>query len=240
MQLIAIHGKGGAGKSTVARYLVHRCAANGGAVAAFDADASNGTLTRFYRDAVTRVPTDEPAGVAAWFERAVWPAAEAKTVVLDLGSGAERVFLEWASSAGLLAVAKEAGVSVTLVGVLDPSKDALAPAKAAVDMLPSARHVMVRNLGRTKPGEDFGVIDDHPAWAGIVKAGVHVVDMPMLAVTAPLIDRLNATFTDALAGCPRDGAAQIGPFDRQRVKLWIEAMDTAFAPILGAKAAAVA
>ena len=154
--LIAIHGKGGAGKSTVARYLVHRALAAGG-VAAFDGDASNGTLARFYRDQVARVPTDDPAGVAIWLERAVWPAAAAgKTVVLDLGSGAERIFTQWAASAGLLAVAEEAKIAVTLIGVLDPSKDALAPARAAVEALPDARHVMVRNAGRVKPGEDFG------------------------------------------------------------------------------------
>lgn len=230
--LIAIHGKGGTGKSTVARYLVHRALGNGG-VAAFDGDASNGTLTRFHRDQVTRVPTDDPAGVERWLEQTVWPVAAEQTVVLDLGSGAERVFTAWAAAAGLLAVAEDAGVTITLVGVLDPSKDALVPAKAAMDALPGVRHVMVRNAGRAKPGEDFQVIDQHPAWLAIVAAGARVVDMPMLQATMPILDRLNATFADALVGCVRDGAAQLGPFDRQRVTLWLRAMDQAFAPVLG-------
>ena len=231
--LIAIHGKGGTGKSTVARYLVHRLSAAGGVVA-FDGDASNGTLTRFHRDLVSRVPTDDPAGVAHWLEQTVWPAAAAgQTVVLDLGSGAERVFTAWAADAGLLAVAEDAQVAITLVGVLDPSKDALVPAKAAVEALPGARHVMVRNAGRVKPGEDFQVINQHSAWQAIVAAGVTVVDMPMLQATMPTLDRLNAPFADAVAGCVRDGAAQISPFDRQRVTLWLRAMDQAFAPVLG-------
>ena len=102
----------------------------------------------------------------------------------------------------------------------------------ALDALPDARHVMVRNAGRVKPGEDFQVIDGHPAWQAIVASGVRVVDMPMLQATMPTIDRLNATFTDALGGCVRDGAAQLGPFDRQRVKLWLAAMDAAWEGIL--------
>ena len=115
---------------------------------------------------------------------------------------------------------------------VDTSKDALAPARAAVEALPAARHVMVRNAGRVKPGEDFQVIDDHPAWKTIVATGIKVVNMPMLQATMPTIDRLNATFADALEGCVRDGAAQLGPFDRQRVKLWLAAMDQNFAPVL--------
>ena len=113
-----------------------------------------------------------------------------------------------------------------------PSKDALVPAKAAVEALPGARHVMVRNAGRVKPGEDFQVIDQHPVWQAIVKAGAKVVDMPMLHATMPTLHRLNATFGDALGGCVRDGVAQLGPFDRQRVTLWLRAMDQAFDPVL--------
>ena len=151
--------------------------------------------------------------------------------MLDLGSGAERIFTAWAADAGLLSVAEDAQVAITLVGVMDPSKDALVPAKAAVEALPGARHVMVRNAGRVKPGEDFQVIDEHPAWQAIVAAGVQVVDMPMLQSTMPAIDRLNASFADALSGCVRDGGAQLGPFARQRVTLWLQAMDEAFDPV---------
>lgn len=225
--LYAIHGKGGAGKSTIARYLVHRALARKEDVRAFDADASNGTLTRFYKDHTTRVSDPHPAALGRWLEEVVWPAAATGTAVLDLGSGAERIFAEWAAASGLLAVAAEARVPVLLVGVLDPSKDALAPLLAAFRHLPDGQHVAVRNSGRAKPGEGFEVIDGHSAW-GEVKKSARVVDMPILAVTAPKIDALNASFADAIAGCVRDGVAQLGPFDRQRVVQWLRIMDTAW------------
>jgi len=162
-----------------------------------------------------------------WFEEVVWPASETGTVVLDLGSGAERVFTDWAAAVGLLTVAAEAKVPVILIGVLDPSKDALAPVLSAVTDLPEGRHIAVRNFGRAKPGEGFEVIDTHPVWPKIVKIA-QVIDMPVLAVAAPKVDSLNASFADAVAGCVRDGVAQLGPFDRQRVNIWLRAMDAAW------------
>lgn len=227
--LYVTHGKGGAGKSTLARYLAHRALERGG-VSAFDADASNGSLMRFYPAHTTRIDDPNSPAMAGWFENVVWPAAAAGAAVLDLGSGAERVFCEWAIECGLAEVAKDGGVGLLLAGVLDPSKDALASILATLTAFPDSDHIAVRNAGRLKPGETFDVIEQHPRWADIT-AKACVLDMPMLSVSMPKIDALNVTFSDAEAGAVKDGAARLSPFDRQRTTNWLRAMDAAWAAL---------
>lgn len=220
-------GKGGTGKSTIARVLLHRAQAAGRNLAAFDADVSNGTLTRFYRDAVIRYGgTDQPEAIEAWFEQSVWPAAETGSALLDCGAGIERVFSAWAELLGGVAGAKD----VTILTVFDRSKDGLATLEAITRDLPMAHHVIVLNEGRLGSSQTFGEIRDHRIYRQAIATGAKTVALPRFE-RDDVLDNLNVSFADAIGGASKNGAAQLGPFDRQRLIRWLRDVDTALEPV---------
>jgi len=231
-KLIAIHGKGGAGKSTVARYVLHRALATGQPVTGFDCDASNGTLSRFHRDHTVRT-TGEGEAFMKWVESEILPCAQTGTAVVDLGAGAERTFFEWAASLDLGEVMAEYGIDVTLLCVLNQARDSLVVARAAVTALPTTRHVLVLNHGGSSTRDDFASIKKHSAWDKLTADAKHpIVEVPYLPITMVTLDELNTSFADAAAGAVKDGAARLGPTDRSRLKVWLRTLDAAFAGIL--------
>lgn len=220
-------GKGGTGKSTIARVLLHRAQAAGRKLTAFDADVTNGTLTRFYRDAVIRYDgLDQPEAIEAWFEQSVWPAAETGSALLDCGAGIERVFGAWAELLGGVADAKD----VTVLTVFDRSKDGLATLEAITRDLPMAHHVIVLNEGRLSASQTFGEIRDHRIYRQAIATGAKTVLLPRFE-RDDVLDNLNVSFADAVAGASQNGAAQLGPFDRQRLIRWLRDADTALEPV---------
>lgn len=231
-RLVAISGKGGTGKSMIARALVWHYRHRDIRFEAFDADGSNATLARFYP--TTRVVDVDGDGlVEHWFETSVVPAlvdSEADRVILDLGAGAERLFRQWANRNDAVALLGEQAVEITLIHVMDPSLDSISPFLENVQLLPGMAHVVVFNLGLAKglqayePSKAFDAIRAEPEFINAAHE-LPIVGLPPL-LEAGELDAGDIPFEHAI-----DHGGPLNLFGRMRVKKWLETVSTELGPL---------
>lgn len=232
-RLIVTNGKGGVGKSTLQRAMIHLARTRGLAYQAFDGDGSNASLTRFYPESVV-LDVDGDGLIKNWFENAVVPSlldADTEWVLLDLGSGGERLFRTWCKendAAELLAAEK---IEIVLLHVMDPTLDAVSPFLDGVDALPEVRHVLVFNLGMVKGVEAY---DPEKAFTPILRErefidaarGRALIRMQPLLEAAQL-DAGDLSFEAAVAS-----GSPLNLFQRMRVKRWIEDLGSELSRVL--------
>lgn len=230
-RLHVVSGKGGVGKSMFCRALAWCWGSIHGEFVAFDADASNATLARFLPN-TTVVDVDGDGRIGAWFERVVMPpliAGDTRRVLLDLGSGAERLFRGWASSNEAPALLREMGVEITVWHLLDPSLDSISPLLDTVSALPDVEHAIVLNLGLAKgihtydPMGAFAAIQAEPEFQEVTRGRPVLKMAPLLE--AGRIDQDDVTFEVAVSD-----KSPLYLFERMRVYRWLHDMRSELAP----------
>ena len=222
-KLIVLSGKGGVGKSTLARALITHAARKNIAFRAFDGDGSNASLARFHSE-VDVIDVDGDLRIADWYESQVIPALladDCQIVLLDLGAGAERLFRTWCIHNQAVDVLAGESVAISLWHVLDPTLDAVSPLLEAVQLLPQVEHVVWLNHGLAKgldvtaPDRAFDAIRREPEFIDVVRDRKVCVMPPLLE--GPLIDAQDLSFEEALAT-----HGPLALFQRLRVKRWLE------------------
>jgi hypothetical protein len=209
--------KGGVGKSVVARLVAQYCIDNQLPFVALDADASNGSLTRYYRDYARAIDLSR-------FESAdeiLLLASEEpnRRVVVDLPAQAERSLWAWIAESGVLQMATELGVGLVFWHVMGEGKESV----LALDRLlarheTGMRYCVVRNHGR---GKDFALFDGSETKQRLEALGGSVIDLADLHGPAmQKIDRFDASFW-AAAFNPLVGAEAITRMERQRIGIWL-------------------
>lgn len=228
-QLVTIMGKGGVGKSLLARAVMCHAFQHKLPIAAFDGDASNASLARFYSEARV-VDVDGDLATANWYETHVVPPLlepGPRIVLLDLGAGSERLFRRWCQENHAPDVLKEQGVEMVLWHVMDPSLDSVSPFLDAVATLPEVQHVVWFNHGLAKgmdvaqPERAFAAIGRELEFIEAIQDRLQLV-IPNLPASAE-IDAQELRFELA-------GAAQGSPlflFERMRVFQWMQNMSSA-------------
>jgi hypothetical protein len=209
--------KGGVGKSVVARLLAQYCIDSQLPFVALDADGSNGTLSRYYRDYAR--PIDLTRFESA--DEILLLASEEpnRRVVVDLPAQAERLLWAWIGESGVVKMASELGVSLVFWHVMGEGKESV----LALDRLLShhedgMRYCVVRNHGR---GKDFVVFDSSETKQRLSALGGSVIDLAELHGPAmQKIDRFDASFW-AAAFNPQLGAEAITRMERQRIGIWL-------------------
>jgi hypothetical protein len=231
-RLVAISGKGGTGKSTIARALVWHYRNKGIPFEAFDADGSNATLARFYPGTQV-VDVDGDGLIARWFEQSVVPAlldGQTERVILDLGAGAERLFRHWASRNDAVALLGEQAVEITLIHVMDPSLDSISPFLENVQSLPEMAHVVVLNLGLAKglqayePSRAFDSIRAEPEFQEAAE-DLPILELPPLLEAGDL-DARDIPFENAIGQ-----KSPLTLFGKMRVRKWLETVSTSVGPL---------
>jgi hypothetical protein len=210
--------KGGVGKSVVARVLAQYFIDRGITFAALDADGSHGALLRHYRE-YTR-PID--LGRCESTDEILTLASDApRRVLVDLPAQSERALATWISEAGVLDLAREAGVKMVFWHVMDDGKDALITLQRLLGRYEAAVHYcIVKNLGR---GKDFSLFDRSAERTIAQTLGATILELPELhAAAMQKIDRCDASFW-AAASNPAFGGDAFTRMDRQRIKVWLQA-----------------
>ena len=210
--------KGGVGKSVVARLLAQHFIDHQTPFVALDADGSHGALLRHYAEFTKPVDlykfesADEILGLAIEADR---------RVLIDLPAQSDRLLSAWITEAGVLALAREAGVKVVFWHVMDDGKDALATLDRLLGRYGAdASYVIVKNLGR---GKDFSLFDRSATRTTATGLGAVVLELPELhAAAMQKIDRLDASFW-ASVNNPAIGGDTFTRMDRQRIKVWLQA-----------------
>lgn len=141
--ILTAGAKGGTGKSTILRFFITWLLENGIAPLLIDADDENGTLKRFFPEAMVLEPRRRKA------YDIIMNLAEAgqhPLIVVDLKAGVGFDMLNWVSDIPFDEL-KELGVSIVLVGVVTSSPDSVSSLLRWVDFLGKrVKYLVVRNL----------------------------------------------------------------------------------------------
>ena len=232
-KLVVLSGKGGVGKSTLARALIAYADSRSIACRAFDADGSNASLARFYPE-VEVIDVDGDLRISGWYERQVIPAllsGDNQIVLLDLGAGAERLFRSWCVDNDAVNVLARELVSISLWHVLDPTLDSVSPFLESVQLLPNVDHLVWFNHGLAKgldvadPNRAFDAIRHEPEFI-IALASRRLCVIPLLLEGA-IIDAQDLSFEDAIAA-----NSSLTLFQRLRVKRWLEQVGASIDEVL--------
>jgi hypothetical protein len=211
--------KGGVGKSVVARLLAQYFIDREVPFVALDADGSHGALLRHYADYTRPV---ELGRVESADEILTLAAEAERRVLVDLPAQSDRALASWITEAGVLDLAREAGVQVVFWHVMDDGKDAI----FTLDRLLSrygtgARYCVVKNLGR---GKDFSLFEGSATYALAASLDATILELPELHGPAmQTIDRYDASFWAAVNNIALGGGA-VSRMDRQRIKVWLNAV----------------
>jgi hypothetical protein len=140
---------------------------------------------------------------------------------------------------GLTTALDEAGVAPVAIYMLGPRVDDMSPLTtlSALGFKPAAT-ALVRNEGLgeflTHRDDAFGRVVRHSAYRTAVAEGAIELWMPRLeAAIAQEIEAKRLSFVQARDGLSPEGrkVTPLGPFDRLRVKQWLEGMSGEMAPI---------
>lgn len=232
-------GPGRSGKTTLLRYLAEVILDDGREAVFAALDPQNRSLKGFL-GGVQEPPTNDAAAVAKWLERLLRHLmAHRQSALLDLGGGDTSLGRLLADVPDLAEAMEEAGVSPVAVYTLGPRVDDLASLASfeARGFRPRAVAILLNEglADPTLPREDaFARVLRHSAFRAAVARGAVPLWMPRLEpAVAAEVEAKRLHFSDARDGQSPEGrqVAPLGPFDRSRVRKWLEAMEAELAPI---------
>lgn len=231
-RLIVVDGRGGAGKTTLARFMVERAndAKPARPMAVADAERLKVGLSQ-YLEGVMQPEDTTPQGMVDWFTALVDGIAETKqTLVLDLGGG-DDAFAGFARSVSLSDLLVRVGITPVLLHVMsaDPAElDLVDSAGRAGGYWPAARALVLNEAmggGRSRT-QAFTPVRNHPVAKAFVKGGGKVVYLLRLPVMAHLNEK-RLSFSRAENLPPKE----FGIVGQQSVMLWRRWMEAEFDPV---------
>jgi hypothetical protein len=240
---IVLAGRGGHGKTTIARLLCELCHAAGRQVIIADGDRTNRSLPKYFK--VVHAPTSsDNHGVQKWLEALINEAILTRcSVVLDLG-GNDMMLKHLAIEIELVELLEQKhGIDVAILHFIGPEVESLGylasveadpylPEQAA--LFAPQRIALILNEGLVPETytaiEAFATVREHPVFQAAVARGARTIVMPRLKALHE-VNRRHLSFQAAANGATGNGLDSLGPTDRERVTRWLKEMDRAFAPI---------
>jgi len=226
--VIVIVGRQRVGKTTVANTLVQFLRAHGGEIVVWNADKLNRTysLSIFHQDAL-EPPSVDPEDVKSWLEdRFAHLIQHHYDAVLDIGGG-DTPLARLVQEVPIVRTLERRGIRVVLVHVVGPEMADLDYLERflAENLFTAEATLIVLNDGLVLSGRSanfaFTGVKQHPAFLNALQHGAEIVLMPKLACMSQVTDR-GLTFTEAMNGVNKPGAAPLSFFDQERVATWWE------------------
>ena len=193
-----------------------------------DLDPTNPTFKVRFPDASRPANIDDSVGSLRWLELFIGHALEkGLTAVIDLGGGDATLRRLIDTMPKLVDVVEEAGSSLVMLYFLGPQEDDLSPMVALEGRgFKPAATGLVLNEGVTEIGSDpiqaFARIRKHSAYRAAVARGAVPIRMARLQ-NAIAVETRRVHFSEA--------AKSFGPFERVRVKAWLEDMEHSWAGV---------
>lgn len=225
-------GRGRTGKTTLIRWIGERAASSDNEVVLADLDRTNATLTS-YMSGVVRAPTLDDAGTVQWLQKIIGNTMTNQvSTLIDLGGGDTALIQLAGEVPDMPAMVHETGAELVVAYLLGPQPDDLSPLATLRNRgFSPAATVLILNEGLLGAGVDpetgFASVQGHSVFRAAVDAGAIVVRFPRL-IPAAEIEKRRISFIEA-----RDALVQpaLGPFDRARIRQWLDRMDYEFAPV---------
>ncbi len=235
-KIIIFLGRGKTGKTTTIRLLAETALSTGATLIMADMDPTNDTFSK-YVEGVSRPsdPTD-PALSLKWLDRLLQHALKTEqSVVIDLGGG-DTTFRRLAEQIPeLVTMFEAAGFAVVMFYNVGPQEEDLSPLATMLELgfKPTAMAIVL-NEALADVGEPreaaFARVFRHSAFQAACDAGAVPVWMPRL-LPVQQVEVRRLPFRKAVEGATGQGKTPLGPFDRARVKAWLDAVDISFAGI---------
>ena len=233
-------GPGRSGKTMLLRWAAEMSANRGGTPIVAAADPQNRSLKN-YLENVAEPQTNDATATSRWLEALLRHLMDEKaSALVDLGGGDTSLHKLLATVPDLATALGEAGVAPVAVYTLGPRVDDLASLASfeALGFQPTAT-VLIRNEGLDDPTSDredgFARLLRHSAYRAAVDRGAVEVWMPRLdAAVAQEVEAKRLSFIQARDALSPKGkkVGPLGPFDRSRVRVWLNTMTAEMAPIL--------
>lgn len=220
--ILFLIGRGGTGKTTLARYMMER-ATTPTLTAALD--PVNRTLAN-YAENVSQPETSDPIESARWLRNFLTFAMAGKhPAVIDFGGGDTTLPTLLAEIPDLAAMIEDAGMALVVLYTMAPRIDDLAPF-LSLGLQPPATAFVLNDIGdpSIRAVNAFLPLLAQPAVQDAMRGGAQVVWMPRLdSEIVSFIETRRASFKDAAAG-----GQGVGPFHAAGVRTWLRRMDSAF------------
>jgi hypothetical protein len=212
--------KGGVGKSLVSRLLAQHFIDRGLPFTGFDTDRSHGALMRFYAGYASPVLVDRYEALDAIVECAV--ATPGQRVLVDLAAQTHAPLVQWMDDSGVLDLAAESGVKVNYWHVMDAGRDSVDLLERLLDRFGSRLdYVLVLNQLR---GDDFSQLERSGQLTRALQLGARVVKLKHVQdAVLRKIDAADSSFWSARQAAGNEGP-KLGLLERQRLKLWLNAV----------------
>lgn len=229
-------GRGKTGKTTAIRWVAEKATAEGRPLLMADMDPTNDTFSK-YLDGVAR-PAEpaNPALALKWLDRLLQHALVTETSLLvDLGGGDTTLRRLVQQLPDLVSMFEAAGFAVVVIYTAGPQEEDLSPLATmmGLDFRPTASAILLNeamgDLGETRE-TSFSRVFRHSAFRTALERDAIPVWMPRL-LPAQQVEVRRLRFADAVDGKVGQGKSPLGPFDRARVRAWLETMDRQFAGI---------
>lgn len=231
-------GPGRSGKTMLLRYVAEVSVGQGATPIVAAADPQNRSLKNYME--VEEPPTNDATATSRWLEALLRHTMEQKaSALVDLGGGDTSLHKLLSTVPDLAAALEESGVAPVAIYTLGPRVDDLASLASfeAIGFKPAAT-ALICNEGLGDPTTDredaFARVRRHSAYRAAMARGASEVWMPRLdAAVAQEIEAKRLGFVqarDALSPARRK-VVPLGPFDRSRVRLWLNAVSAEMAPI---------
>lgn len=232
-------GPGRSGKTMLIRWAAEISAERGAYPIFAAADPQNRSLAS-YIDNVAQPPTNDAVATSRWLEALLRHVMKEKTsALIDLGGGDTSLHKLIANVPDLADALDSAGIAPVAVYTLGPRQDDLASLASfeALGFQPAAT-VLIRNQGLADPTVDredaFARITRHSQYRAAVSRGAVEVWIPRLdPAVAQEIEAKRISFTQARDALSPEGRTvpPLGPFDRSRVRHWLDTMAREMTPI---------
>jgi hypothetical protein len=233
-------GPGGAGKTALARWLIHRMIEQGREAVLAALDPANRSLASWFGN-VEMPPSKDGAHSARWLREFLEYLMTAKSsAIIDLGGGDVSLETVLTSAPDTHVALETAGLGVVACYVLTPRVDDLNILQTleAVGFRPKATVIWL-NEGRADPTmpreEAFAPIMRHSIFRAAIAHGAVVLWMP--ALDSDVMQEIEVKRLDF--GMARDGQVPegakffpIGGLRRSMVGRWLQRMEQAAMPIL--------
>jgi hypothetical protein len=226
-------GRGKTGKTTGIRWLAEKAISNGTPLLMADLDVTNDTFSRYIKGVARPPEASDPALSLKWLDKLLQHTLQHQSsLIVDLGGGDTTLRRLIAQIPDLTELFEAQGFAVVLFHTAGPQEEDLSPLATlqALGFKPTATAIILNeslvDAGDTRENA-FARIYRHSVFRRAIEEGAMPVFMPRL-FAAQQVGVRRLKFRDAADGQTGRGDTPLGPFDRSRVRKWLEMMDTNF------------
>jgi len=195
--------KGGVGKTTIARLLLHWLEENRRNHVAFDTEVPFGSLIRFYREKTELSDIDDVAAQMRIFD-AVYGDTSGSVFVVDLRAGYLYRILDLLSDLRMLRDAQDGAFNIVFLHIMSGSLESIREVSETVDRFSGAKHIVVTNPAN---GVDLTDWEASEVRSNFERDGGVELNMPALNRLAyNEIDRSGTTFNQFIGNKQPSGA----------------------------------